>query len=254
MSQQIDVMREIILARNFQTPVGYADLMANHNVQVQIARKMREIGYYYERKKKGWKNLDEDMRGLFPLAMQHPWARIQKERLSQLVMAIIGDPQTSYLGADYIFREKYADVFNEEKFNTDYYIVLHLLFKRYVDKVARREGIHHPRYHVLSLLFKNVRIPKNKMRHARTLLEGKEDKSLLKTTQILFDASTMLVKKLEDETNTELSYNEVFAKKQGMIRRLKGVIESPSFSKRRKKFLEGIKRFRKRIQSFREVE
>jgi len=254
MTIKMDLLREIILARNYQTLVTYADLMANDQVQVDIARKMKEIGYYYERKKRGWKNLDSDMRGLFDVANQHSWARIPKERLSQVALAVIDDPQKCYLGADYIFRERYAEVFSEKKFNIDSYVVLHLLFKRYVSKIARREEIHHPRYHVLSLLFKGLRIPKNKMRQARILLEGKEDKSLLKATRILFTASSRLVKKLADETGTELSYNEVFAKKRGMIRRLKEIIRSPSFSRQQKEFSEKINRFRKRILSSTEVE
>ena len=63
-----EVVTNIIAARNFQSKIGYADLRANHSIPVRLWRDLKEQGYFYERKKKAWANLDKYGGALYPLA------------------------------------------------------------------------------------------------------------------------------------------------------------------------------------------
>jgi hypothetical protein len=49
-----DVVHDIVQATNWQTKVALSDLRSNDEIQVQLARAMRRIGHYYQRKTTPW--------------------------------------------------------------------------------------------------------------------------------------------------------------------------------------------------------
>jgi hypothetical protein len=49
-----DVVHDIVQATNWQTKVALPDLRSNDEIQVQLARAMRRLGHYYQRKTTPW--------------------------------------------------------------------------------------------------------------------------------------------------------------------------------------------------------
>jgi len=241
---------DIIRARNLQNKVGYADLKSNHAAQVKLWREFKKYGYYYERKRNAWKNLDHYARGIYKLASEQGkgWARIKKEDLAAEVLAVIDDPMRSFKGEDYIFRDRYDDVFSENRLKfPDWYLALHLLSKRYIYEIGCEIDNTYPRYHILSMLRKKLGLRANNAVTFRKVLEEHLHKSLLRAVKILYKLCDLVVtteeKKQRQPLSRHLSPNDVFAKERNVLKIMDQVFSSRSFSKERKLFYRSIAKF-----------
>src|ERR1019366_447391 len=164
------IFTSIILARNFQSKIGYADLKANDPVQVRLWRELKDHGYFYERKKKAWRNLDKYGRALYRLAASNAWARLTKEYLAAEIAATIADPVVAYQGADFLFKEMYKEIFHKRNIEVGHIINLHLLAARFVDDLAGK-GQSYAAYHVLRFLVESLKIRKRNAIRLRAALE-----------------------------------------------------------------------------------
>ena len=243
-----EMITDIIAARNFQNKIGYADLKSNRPEQVVLWREFKKKGYYYERKKKGWANLDFYARGIYRLAEPNGWARIRKEDLAAEIIALFDDPQTAYKGADYIFKERYDEVFAKGKPQVDWYLALHLLSKKYIYRIGHALGETYPQYHILSFMWKQLGVKPKNAQEFRVTMEEEKGKSLENSIKILYKLSKQLIEEEQKKTDKPLSYNDVFGKRTGMLRTMDSIFKSKKFSKQRKQFRESLAKFEVQVK------
>jgi hypothetical protein len=245
-NQTREVATTIIASRNFQSRVGFADLKANHPVQVSLWRAFRERGYYYERKKKAWQSMDQYAKTLYPRACQDSWAVVKKERLAAETLATIDDPQLAYQGADYIFSEKYNKVFPKKGFSPDHYLALHLITNRYVYKTGRDRGQTYPMYHILRFIAEDIDLTNSNARRLRLLLEKPNTNSALwNMSKALYQLSELYIRELQRNSGEPISFNDVFGKRKGIERDLRALFRSRRFGKGRRKYQWSMSKLRR---------
>jgi len=248
-----DIVTDIIAARNFQNKIDYSDLRSNFPEQVKLWRELKEKGYYYERKKKGWQNFDIYGRSLYSLASQYNWAVIKKNQLAQVVLAVKKDPQLAYQGADFIFREMYDIVFPKNLFSTllknNYYLDLFLLWKRYVRKVGKEFNTY-PQYHILNFLVKSLKLSfKNSRRFFIILEKERLFKPLLLATKILYRLCDKIVEEEQRKSKEKIGSNDIFGKRLGILKTMMKLFSSQKFSKERKKFSKTLAETKQELSS-----
>jgi hypothetical protein len=95
-----NLVSRIVAATNWQNAIRASDLMANDRTQIEIERNLRNLGYYYVRKRqsKGEARRHSGTRhGVF----------IKKEELAQAIAACDLDPSIVRRGKEQLFEERY---------------------------------------------------------------------------------------------------------------------------------------------------
>lgn len=237
------IFTSIIAARNFQSKIGYADLKANDAVQVRLWRELKDCGYFYERKKKAWKNLDRYGRALYRKAVDNKWAQITKEDLAAEIAATISDPVIAFQGPDFLFEEMYDEIFDKRNIGVAYVINLHLISSRFVYDFAE-PGQSYAAYHVLRFLADTLRMRQRNLCSLRAALEEEQpNRHLVAATKILYKLCDRVMNLRQRESIKLLSYNTVFGKKSKLMEEMKAVFNSASFHKQRKRFQLSISKF-----------
>lgn len=238
----------IIAARNYQNRISAADLKANDPIQVKLGRLFRELGYFYERKKREWRELNKAQRAAFPQSY------LTKVNLAKLSLAMIDDPFLSYKGDEYIFGERYKEVFDLEKFTVDEYAVMHLIYSKYVMKIGRKlynkgtiEALS-AQYHVFSFLMRKIGLNKINSRELRERLElwnknRQPNSHLERCIRILWRLSQKyLVKARKLSPDEGLSANKLF-KKREQLKEMEKFLRSRKLTTLRRSFKKNLKKF-----------
>jgi hypothetical protein len=229
------VTTEIIRARNTQNKIDEADLKSNDAVQVQLWRDFKDRGYFYERKDRGWQNLpDYHSRSIYSLASENRWAIVNKKKLAALTIATIDDPTLAYAGADYLFGQRYSHLFGNGRFTADYYLTLHLLFKRCIYPLGFKVGKTYAQYHILRLLLKVLGISKTNAVSYRAYLEGVNLKALERIVMRLYRLCDNVLRDLQKQSHRRLSYNDVYGKRPRLLPTLLRKYNSPSSFKQKR--------------------
>ena len=238
-----EVITSIIAGRNFQSKIGYADLKANDPIQVRLWRDLKDQGYFYERKKKAWKNLDKYGRALYRLADKNRWGRITKEDLAAEIAATIADPVEAFQGADYLFKEMYKEIFQKKNTEIGYVINLHLLAHRLAYDLAE-EGQSYASYHVLRFLSDALKLRRRDALRLRAALERETLRhEIVAATRVAYKLCDSVMKNLQKGSTELLSYNTVFGKKSKLMNEMRIAFNSTAFRKHRKRFETSVAKF-----------
>jgi hypothetical protein len=140
-----DLINQIITARNNQNPIDAADLISNDPVQVHLEREFEVYGYFYQRKKGAWEELDMNARRYYRNG------KIDKVELGKIRVALVDDPSETRKGKN-IFRDHYKKMFPENK-PVQSYLFPYELFNYVVEYSRNRknEVDRYARYHVLRI-------------------------------------------------------------------------------------------------------
>lgn len=107
----------------------------------------------------------------------------------------------------------------------------------------------YPQYHVLCMLRKFIGLSKRNATKFRKAFErDKLYKPLVMATKILYKLCHLVVKEQQKKSEKELGTNDVFGKTRGMLKITNKNFYSRDFSKKRKKFLNYIAKFKSELK------
>lgn len=164
-----EMVHDVIVANNTQSPVKWIDLRSNHPYQVALQREMEKVGYFYQRKQNEYeRKLKENGYYINSCCQQ---GMIQNDILSQVIVAIKKNPYEAKAGIESIFEHKFMDVFENWSFVYDYILPyqIHDIFKKNCDlrnlrKIDGRfseesaNAYKHAKWHALHLFFEYGKI------------------------------------------------------------------------------------------------
>ncbi|MCX7616263.1 MAG: AIPR family protein [Patescibacteria group bacterium] len=104
---------------NTQNPVRTRDIMSNDPIQVKLQQELMTMGWYYERKKYEFRDVQiDDAR------------KIDAEKTGQVILAFyLEKPGSAKNKKQEIFGSFYNEIFDENKINAEYVLLPYLLYK-----------------------------------------------------------------------------------------------------------------------------
>jgi len=241
-----DLINQIITARNNQNPIDPADLISNDLVQVRLEREFEVYGYFYQRKKGAWEELDTNARKYYQNG------KIDKIDLGKLLIALAEDPSETRKGKN-IFRDYYRKMFPENK-PIQYFLFPYELFYYVVESARdrRNEVDRYARFHVFRILYdKLVKVLKTEGLNMRKAADnfhsdeafGRVATSFRKCSKSLFKLSrhhfsTIKAKeksKLKEKRKKIITAGDVY-KTKGRTKQMLDLYDSVLFKEERERF------------------
>jgi len=249
-SQRSDLINQIITARNNQNPIDPADLISNDLVQVRLEREFEVYGYFYQRKKGAWEELDMNARRYYVNG------KIDKVDLGKLLIALVEDPSETRKGKT-IFRDHYRKMFPEDIPIHDALLPIELFYFVVEDARNRKNEVdRYARYHVFRILHDKLvdalKTEKLDRRKAADKFHSEEGfwevaapirqcaKSLFKLARLHFATVKKEEKMtLEKKKRKIVTAGDVY-KTKGRTKQMLDLFESVSFKQEKSRFEERL--------------
>lgn len=139
------LVSKIVSATNSQNAVRPSDLMSNDRRQIEIERRLRNLGYWYIRKRQTKREVRRTGAG-------REYVLVKKEELAQAVAACEFDPSLLREGKERLFEERwYEHVFpNSDPF---YYLPRFLLMREVAGAVRHHDNSSYAKWLVLNFVW-----------------------------------------------------------------------------------------------------